>query len=42
MGATNAGDWANLILVLSRQDPTTMTWSEDDQIAIHSRITQAG
>jgi GH15 family glucan-1,4-alpha-glucosidase len=41
-GHANPGDWANLIVVLSRQDPSTCAWREDDQLAVHYRITQAG
>jgi GH15 family glucan-1,4-alpha-glucosidase len=40
-GRVNAGDWANMVIVLSRRDPTAGTWSEDDQIAIHYRVTRA-
>lgn len=41
-GTVNTGDWANLNIVLTRQDPVTLAWYEDDIIAIHYRITTSG
>jgi GH15 family glucan-1,4-alpha-glucosidase len=41
-GAVGTGDWANLNIVLVRQDPNTLNWSEDDVMAIHYRVTTSG
>jgi len=41
-GTVTTGDWADLNIVLTRQDPVTLTWHEDDIIAIHYRITTSG
>lgn len=41
-GSVSTGDWSNLNIVLVRQDPSTLNWSEDDVFALHYRIMTTG
>ncbi|WP_052807037.1 glycoside hydrolase family 15 protein [Mesobacillus subterraneus] len=41
-GTVNNGDWANINVVIARQDPSSLNWSEDDVSALHYRITTSG
>lgn len=41
-GSVATGDWANLNIVLVRQNPATLAWSEDDVAAIHYRVMTSG
>lgn len=40
--AIATGDWANLNIVLIRQNPTTLAWSEDDIAAVNYRVMANG
>lgn len=41
-GSVSVGDWSNLNIVLSRQNPSTSAWSDDDTISLHYRVMGAG
>lgn len=40
--AIATGDWANLEIVLVRQNPSTLAWSEDDSINVNYRVMTSG
>ncbi len=40
--AVATGDFSNLNIVLIRQNPSTLAWSEDDRIALNYRIMTTG
>lgn len=40
--AIATGDWSNLNIVLIRQNPTTLAWSEDDIAAVNYRVMTTG
>ncbi|MCF6093617.1 hypothetical protein L1765_06395 [Microaerobacter geothermalis] len=41
-GSVSTGDFSNLNIVLVRQDPNSLNWSEDDVIALHYRVMTSG
>ncbi|SDN52201.1 hypothetical protein SAMN04487897_10352 [Paenibacillus sp. yr247] len=41
-GSVATGDYSNLNIVLVRQNPTTLAWSEDNLEAVHDRVMQNG
>lgn len=41
-GSVSVGDWSNLNIVLSRQDPSTSAWTDDDSISLHYRVMGSG
>jgi len=41
-GSVATGDYSNLNVVLMRQNPSTLAWSDDDAQALHDRVMTTG
>lgn len=41
-GSVNQGSWANFNVALAYHNPSTNTWTDDDILPIHYRLTASG